>query len=124
MLRKRLNGMKHEQVFLKHILEEINFLIKEIGNIEFEEFMKNEILKRASSRSLEIIGEAVKNLPPDFKKKYKEIEWKKIAGLRDKIIHYYFGVNWDILWDVIKNRLPELKEQVRNILDKVENRKI
>jgi len=116
--------MKHEQVFLKHILEEINFLIKEIGNIEFEEFMKNEILKRASSRSLEIIGEAVKNLPPDFKKKYKEIEWKKIAGLRDKIIHYYFGVNWDILWDVIRNQLPKLKEQVENILGQFEAQKI
>jgi uncharacterized protein with HEPN domain len=60
MLRKRLGGMKHEQVFLKHILEEINFLLRETENISFEEFMKNEILKRASSRSLEIIGEAVK----------------------------------------------------------------
>jgi uncharacterized protein with HEPN domain len=116
--------MKHEQIFLKHILDEINFLIKESGNIEYEEFMKNEILKRASSRSLEIIGEAVKNLPPDFKKKYKEIEWKKIAGLRDKIIHYYFGVNWDILWDVIRNQLPKLKEQVEKILRQFEAQKM
>jgi len=116
--------MKHEQVFLKHILEEINFLLRETENISFEEFMKNQILKRASSRSLEIIGEAVKNLPADFKKRYKDIEWKKIAGLRDKIIHYYFGVNWDILWDVIKNQLPKLKEQVENILDQVEAKKI
>ena len=116
--------MKHEQVFLKHILEEINFLLRETENISFEEFMKNQILKRASSRSLEIIGEAVKNLPSDFKKRYKDIEWKKIAGLRDKIIHYYFGVNWDILWDVIKNQLPKLKEQVENILDQVEAKKI
>jgi len=124
--------MKHEQVFLKHILEEIDFLLRETENISFEEFMKNQIeefmknqiLKRASSRSLEIIGEAVKNLPADFKKRYKDIEWKKIAGLRDKIIHYYFGVNWDILWDVIKNQLPKLKEQVENILDQVEAKKI
>jgi len=69
--------MKHEQVFLKHILEEIDFLLRETENISFEEFMKNQILKRASSRSLEIIGEAVKNLPADFKKRYKDIEWKK-----------------------------------------------
>jgi uncharacterized protein with HEPN domain len=115
--------MKHEQVFLKHILEEINFLLRETENISFEEFMKNQILKRASSRSLEIIGEAVKNLPADFKKRYKDIEWKKIAGLRNKIIHYHFGVNWDILWDVIKNQLPKLKEQVENILDQVEAKK-
>jgi uncharacterized protein with HEPN domain len=76
--------------------------------------MKNEVLKRACSRSLEIIGEAVKNLSPGF-----DIEWKKIAGLRDKIIHYYFGVNWDILWDVIKRRIPTLKGQVENILKEV-----
>jgi uncharacterized protein with HEPN domain len=110
MLRKRLDGMKHEEVFLKHILEEINFLAKETEGLKFEEFIQNEVLKRACSRSIEIIGEAVKNLSADFKKRHKEIEWKKVAGLRDKIIHYYFGVNWDIVWDVIKNRLPKLKE--------------
>ena len=115
--------MKHNQVFLKHILDEINFLTKETEGIKFEQFIKNQILKRASSRSLEIIGEAVKNLPADFKKRYKDIEWKKIAGLRNKIIHYYFGVNWDILWDVIKNQLPKLKEQVENILDQIEAKK-
>lgn len=114
--------MKHEQVFLKHILVEINFLMKETENIKFEEFMKNEILKRACSRSLEIIGEATKNLSINFKKKYKEVEWKKISGLRDKIIHYYFGVNWDILWDVIKNRLPKLKEQIDDILTNIPNK--
>jgi uncharacterized protein with HEPN domain len=85
--------------------------------------MKNEILKRACSRSLEIIGEAVKNLSSDFTKKHKDIEWKKIAGLRDKIIHYYFGVNWDILWDVIKNRMPKLGEQIEEILSKTDNKK-
>lgn len=96
--------------------------MKETENIKFEEFMKNEILKRACSRSLEIIGEATKNLSIDFKKKYKEVEWKKISGLRDKIIHYYFGVNWDILWDVIKNRLPKLKEQIDDILTNIPNK--
>ena len=115
--------MKHNQVFLRHIFDEIMFLIKETEGIKFEEFIKNEILKRACSRSLEIIGEAVKNLSPDFKKRYKEIEWKKIAGLRDKMIHGYFGVNWDIVWDVIKNQIPKLKEQVENILDRVESQK-
>ena len=116
--------MKHNQVFLKHILDEINFLTKETEGIKFEQFIKNEILKRACSRSLEIIGEAVKNLSLDFKKQYKEIEWKKIAGLRDKMIHDYFGVNWDIVLDVIKNQILKLKEQVENILDKVDSERI
>ncbi len=80
-------------------------------------------MKRACSRSLEIIGEAVKNLSPDFKKRYKETEWKKISGLRDKMIHGYFGVNWDIVWDVIRNQIPKLREQVESILEKVERGK-
>lgn len=81
------------------------------------------VLKRACSRSLEIIGEAVKNLSPDFRKRYKQIEWQKIAGLRDKIIHYYFGVNWDILWDVIKKRIPKFKIRLERILAEVEKQK-
>jgi uncharacterized protein with HEPN domain len=116
--------MKHDQVFLKHILDEIDFLIKETAGKKFEEFVKNEVLKRACSRSLEIIGEAVKNLSNDFKKTHKGIEWKKIAGLRDRMIHDYFGVNWDIVWDVIKNQIPKLKDQIKNILDGVEANKV
>jgi len=104
--------LKSDRVYLKHILDEINFLLKETGGIESEDFKQNELLKRAGTRSLEIIGEAAKNLSPDFKKLHSDIEWKKIAGMRDKIIHLYFGVNWDIVWDVIKNRLPLLKEQL------------
>src|SRR4030042_2412483 len=116
--------MKHEEPFLKHILDEISFLLKKTNGLRFEEFMQNEVLKRACSRSLEIIGEATKNLPADFKKKHKDVEWKKISGLRDKIIHYYFGVNWDILWDVIKKRLPDLKRQIENILHYGENKRM
>ncbi len=114
--------MKSNRAFLRHILDEANFLIQETDGMEFDKFMKNEVLKRACSRSLEIIGEAVKNLSSNFKKSHKEIEWKKIAGLRDKIIHYYFGVNWDILWDVIKNRVSTLKDQVEKIWNEVESR--
>ncbi|MBI5144275.1 MAG: DUF86 domain-containing protein [Candidatus Omnitrophica bacterium] len=112
--------MKHEQVFLRHIVDEINFLLKETKNVKIEEFMKDEVSKRACARSLEIIGEAAKNLSLDFKKRHKNIEWKNLAALRDKIIHYYFGVNWDIVWDVIRNKLPELKEKVEKILDEIE----
>lgn len=115
--------MKHERAFLRHIFDEITFLIKQTEGMEFEEFIKNEVLKRACSRSLEIVGEAVKNLPSDFRKQYKEIEWKKIAGLRDKMIHGYFGVNWDIVWDVVRNQIPKLKEQVEGILEKLESDK-
>ena len=112
--------MKHESVFLKHILDEINFLIRETKNVEFEELMQKEVLKRACARSLEVIGEAIKNISTDFREKYDDIEWKKWTGLRNKIIHYYFGVNWDIVWDIIKNRLPELKERIEAILEQID----
>ena len=113
--------MKQNLPYLKHILDEINFLIKETEGLEYSEFLGNELLTRASARSIEIIGEAVKNLSDDLKKRYKEIEWKKIGGMRDKIIHFYFGVNWNIVWHTIKNKLPELKERIKNIVIEIED---
>lgn len=112
--------MKDDKVFLKHILDEINFLIQNTDHISFDEFKDDELLKRASTRSIEVIGEAVKNISPEFRKKHKDIEWKKIAGMRDKIIHFYFGVNWDVVWDVVKNKVPKLKEQVEKMLSESE----
>lgn len=75
--------------------------------------MNDPVLQRASFRSLEIIGEAVKNISEDFKKKNTEIEWRKIAGLRDKLIHHYFGVDWVLVWDVIENKIPELEKTLK-----------
>lgn len=112
--------MKSDLIFLEHILDEIHFLLKQTDNQSFETFIQDEVTKRAYSRSMEVIGEAVKNLSAGFKRKHKEVEWKKIAGLRDKIIHQYFGVNYDIVWDVIKNKLPMLKETLEKILANLE----
>jgi len=60
----------------------------------------------------------VKNLSEDFKEEYPDIEWKKIAGLRDELIHHYFGVDWDIVWDIIKNRLPIMGEEIKKLIEK------
>ena len=80
--------MKQNLPFLKHILDETKFLLNETGGFTYEDFIAKELLKRGCIRSLEVIGEAVKNFSTDFKKKYKDIQWKKIAGMRDKIIGY------------------------------------
>ena len=112
--------MKQNLPFLKHILDETKFLLNETREFTYEDFMSNELLKRGCARSLEIIGEAGKNLSTDFKKRYKDIEWKKIAGMRDKIIHYYFGVNWDIVWVTIKDKIPQLKEKIETIIKEIE----
>lgn len=113
--------MKSNQVFVQHILDEIIFLLEQARDLKYEDFLNNPVLKRAAARSLEIIGEAVKNISTDLKKKHKDIEWRKIAGMRDKIIHYYFGVNWNILWDVIQNKLPGLKPKFESILKELES---
>ena len=80
--------------------------------------MNNETLKRAVVRSLEIIGEATKNIPTDFKVKWSSVQWKNMAGMRDRLIHDYMGVNYSIVWDVIKNKIPELNYQLLKVLDR------
>jgi uncharacterized protein with HEPN domain len=107
--------MNSNQVFIQHLLDEINFLLEEAKGLKYEDFLKNPVLKRAAARSLEIIGEAVKHISNELRKKHKDIEWRKIAGMRDKIIYYYFGVNWNILWDVIQNKLPDLKPKFESM---------
>ncbi|PIP16638.1 MAG: DUF86 domain-containing protein [bacterium (Candidatus Ratteibacteria) CG23_combo_of_CG06-09_8_20_14_all_48_7] len=112
--------MNRDLPFLKHILDETAFLLKETEDITFDAFIKDELLKRGCTRSLEIIGEATKNISPELKNKHKDIEWKRMAGIRDKIIHYYFGVNWDIVWSVLQEKIPELKQSIATIIKDLE----
>lgn len=110
---------KQPKEYLKHILDEIKFLLVSSEDINEDKFMCDETLQRAYSRSLEIIGEATKQLPKDFTDKYPQIDWGLMAGMRDKLIHHYFGVDYAIVWDVVKNELPQLKPQIIGILQKI-----
>ncbi|MFH1160659.1 MAG: DUF86 domain-containing protein [bacterium] len=83
-------------------------------------FNTDEEKKRAIIRSLEIIGEATKNIPVDFKLKWKEVEWKQMAGMRDRLIHDYFGVDYTIVWDVVTNKIPKIRGDIETILRKIE----
>lgn len=107
---------KDYSIFLKHILESIQEIEKYIINISIDDFAEDIKTQDAAVRRIEIIGEAVKNLPSDFKNKHKDINWKEIAGMRDVLIHEYFGVDIDIVWETIKKDLPELKIKVSEIL--------
>jgi uncharacterized protein with HEPN domain len=80
--------------------------------------LNDETLKRAIVRSIEIIGEATKKIPADFKEKWADISWKNMAGMRDKLIHDYMGVDYSIVWDVAKNVIPALKNQIEIIIEK------
>jgi len=109
--------VNRDQIFLRHILTEINFLEEQFPDDAEKELLNDPAIQRFTVRSLEIIGEAVKNLSSDFKTKNQEIEWKEIAGMRDKLIHRYFNVDLDIVYEVLRNRLPELKKTVLNSLE-------
>ena len=108
----------------------INDILEAISRVEFytvsftiDDFSESQLYQDAVVRNLEIIGEAVKHLPDKLTGKYPDIEWKKIAGLRDILIHAYFGIDVEIVWDVIQNKLPELKDQISLILSKIEKEK-
>lgn len=80
-------------------------------------FVEDETLKRAYVRSIEVIGEAVKQLPNPLRQKYSAIDWRAIAGMRDRLIHNYFGVDYDIVWDVVTNKVPELNAEIRKMIE-------
>lgn len=101
---------------LRHILDECNDILSVSVHLSKEEFVKDDTLKRAIARSLEIIGEATKKVPADFKYKWNTIQWKNMAGMRDRLIHDYHGVNYTIVWDVVKNKIPELQKQIAEVL--------
>jgi uncharacterized protein with HEPN domain len=84
--------------FLKDIQREIHFLLSEIEGKDFDSFINDGVLTRAAERSIEIIGEAVKNIPLEIRNKYPLIDWKDMAGMRDKLIHHYFGIDHEIVW--------------------------
>jgi len=107
--------------FIYDVLESIKRIEEYTENITFKELMRNIIIQDAVVRNIEVIGEAIKNIPSSFKKKHKDIEWKKIAGMRDKIINFYFGISWEVVWKTIKENLPLLKEKIEKIIKELEN---
>ena len=102
---------------VRHIFDECEFIITNTNGKIAELVVNDKVLIKALERSIEIIGEASKKIDDEFKKRYPHIEWKKMAGTRDHLIHHYFGVDYDILWDIIENKIPELHHSIKEILD-------
>jgi len=104
------------KIYLQDVLTAIQKIEKYVKNVSFSKFKSDDLKIDGVVRNLEIIGEAAKNIPSEVRGKHKEIEWKKISGLRDILIHEYFGVDLDVLWDIIQNKLPDLKKSVLKLL--------
>jgi uncharacterized protein with HEPN domain len=105
--------------YINDILESIADIESFIEGMTFEDFLRDKKTQNAVIRSIEVIGEAAKKIPKSIRDKYPSIPWKKMTGMRDKVIHEYFGVDLKILWKTIKEDIPSIKpliEQLRNIV--------
>jgi uncharacterized protein with HEPN domain len=102
--------------YLRHVLDEAAYLAAAGRGLDFAAFSADETLKRAFVRSLEVIGEAVKQVPEDFRARHPQIEWRAIAGMRDRLIHHYFGVDYLIVWDAATNNVPALAAEIEKLL--------
>ena len=111
---------KDDSVYLKHILNAISRIEEYTQGIKYEDFMDNHLIQDGVIRQIEIIGEATKRLSKEIRGRHSEIPWKDMTGMRDKLIHDYFGVNIDAVWDTVERDIPTVKNKLKEIIEKEE----
>lgn len=107
-------------LYIKDMLESMERAEKFIEEMDYEDFVKDERTSFAVIRCIEVMGEAAKQVPESIRKKHPGIPWKSIAGMRDKVIHFYFGVNLEKVWLVVKEDIPKLKPEIQKILEELQ----
>jgi len=107
-------------IFLQHMIESIELIEKRTKNVTRAEFVEDVDLQDMVIRRLEVIGEAVRNLPKEIRQKHSYINWQDPVGMRSALIHGYFQVDLDVVWDTISNDLPPFKEQIKKLIEELE----
>jgi len=114
---------RNYKLFIKDILRAIDDIETFIAGQDYGKFIADEKTKSAVVWQIHIIGEATKNIPKAPSEKYKDVPWKYMARIRDKVAHFYFGIDYEIVWDVINNKLPEIRPRIKQILKDLESGK-
>ena len=108
-------------LYIKDILQNMSDAEDFISGMSYDEFTNDKKTLNAVLRSIEVIGEATKNIPDDIRNLYPDVPWKEMAGMRDKVIHFYFGVDKEVIWVVVKERIPVLKPVISQLLREIED---
>jgi uncharacterized protein with HEPN domain len=108
---------RNDKAFLRDIQEAVQRIGEYTAEIEYREFLDDRKTQDAVIRNLEIIGEAVKHLSAEVRVAHSAIPWKEMAGVRDRLIHDYFGVNLDIVWQIVTGELPDVGKQISSVIE-------
>ena len=109
-----------DEIRLKHILDAIEEIEKYLSEVDFDVFVKTSMIRFACIKQMEIIGEASNHISAELKSKFTDIEWVQIVGMRNVFAHEYFGIDSRLVWEIIKNDIPELKDKIKVILRSIQ----